>query len=219
METASTTLALADTMVVFDWNGTVVLDADRARASLNSVLATRLLEPLTSEEFSHRFRLPMGRMFRDLGVQPLELDEAEAEWNFQMTQTSTCLRAGTNAAFLELSKAGAWLGVVSAASAKAVEFDQRSLSVLRVLNTIDASVSDKVTQLLKHRNRRNRAFYIGDTAYDIHSASAAGYIPIGVSGGYSPEHVLREAGATHIIKSLSELITIVSTSHRQAQCL
>lgn len=217
MDAPSNTLALADTMVMFDWNGTVVLDADRARSSLNSVLVARLLGTLNSEEFSQQFRLPMREMFRDLGVHSLNLDEAEAEWNYQMTQTSTCLRAGTNAAFLELSEAGAWLGVVSAASAEAVDFDQRSLSVLPVLNTVDAKVSDKVAQLSKHRNRRNRAFYIGDTAYDMHSASAAGYIPIGVSGGYSPENVLREAGAVHIVKSLREILTIVSTSHRQAE--
>ncbi|WP_241978826.1 HAD family hydrolase [Cryobacterium sp. Hh7] len=219
MDAPSNTLALADTIVMFDWNGTVVLDADRARASLNSVLAARSLGTLNSEEFSQRFRLPMRRMFRDLGVQPLDLDEAEAEWNYQMTQTSTCLRAGVNAAFLELSAAGAWLGVVSAASAAAVQFDQRSLSVPSVLDAVDSEVADKVVQLSKHRDRRNRAFYVGDTAYDMRSATAAGYIPIGVAGGYSTEDVLWEAGAVHIVESLREIISIVSDSADQAESL
>ncbi len=203
-------------MVLFDWNGTVVLDADRARASLNSVLAARSLGTLNNEEFSQQFRLPMRTMFRDLGVHSLDLDQAEAEWNDQMTQMSTCLRAGTNAALLELSAAGAWLGVVSAASAAAVQFDQRSLSVPSVLDTVDAKVADKVVQLSKHRNRRDRAFYVGDTAYDMRSATAAGYIPIGVAGGYAPEDVLWEAGAVHIVESLREIMAIVSDSADQA---
>ena len=210
MDALVSTMELADTIVMFDWNGTVVLDADRARASLNSVLEARELGPLGRDEFSEKFRLPMKSMFRDLGVQSLDLTIAEAEWNHHMTQTSTCLRAGTNAAFSALSEAGAWLGVVSAASAAAVQFDQRSLSVLSVLDTVDTEVADKVAQLVLHRARRKRAFYIGDTEYDMVAASEAGYSPIGVSGGYSPEHVLRRAGAAHIVESLGEIKALVA---------
>ena len=213
MSTPTHTLALADTMVIFDWNGTVVLDADRARASLNSVLAARSLERLNTEQFAQRFRLPMGSMFLDLGVHPLNLAEAEADWNFQMTQAATSLRDGANEAFVELSEAGAWLGVVSAASPTAVDFDRRSLFVAPVLNAMDAGITDKAAHLTKARGRRARAYYVGDTAYDMRSATAAGFIPIGVSGGYSPEEVLREAGAFCIVDSLKQLLAIVSPLH------
>ncbi|TFD24039.1 HAD family hydrolase [Cryobacterium lyxosi] len=210
MDATVNTMELTDTMVMFDWNGTVVLDADRARASLNSVLEARDLGALDTDEFSRKFRLPMKNMFRDLGVHSLDLAVAEAEWNHHMTQTTTRLRAGTNAALLALSEAGAWLGVVSAASATAVQFDQRSLSVLPVLDVVDAEVADKVAQLVLHRARRTHAFYIGDTEYDMVAASAAEYIPIGVSGGYSSEQVLRKAGAAHIVGSLGEIMALVA---------
>ena len=197
-------------MVIFDWNGTVVLDADRARGALNLVLEVRSLALLSPTEFARKFRLPMGHMFRDLGVHPDGLTDAEAEWNFHMTQSTTRLRGGANAAFLELSTAGAWLGVVSAASVAAVTFDQESLSVVPVLDEVNAEVADKVAQLSQHRHRRDRAFYVGDTAYDMQSARAAGYVPVGVSGGYAPESVLREAGAEHIVASLHDVVAVVS---------
>ena len=38
--------ALADTMLLFDWNGAIVVDSDRAHAALNAVLARRGLRTL-----------------------------------------------------------------------------------------------------------------------------------------------------------------------------
>ena len=205
--TASTRLALdlSDTMVLFDWNGTIVLDADRAQNALNEVLLSRGLPSLDQQAFTTRFKLPMAAMFTDLGVAEREVETAEDEWNQAMASAVTALRDGVRATLLHMARAGALLRVLSAASTEAVRFDQTSLDVPAVFATVEAPVTDKLERLLSHRAERSRAYYVGDTAYDMRCAVAAGYSAIGVSGGYAPVAVLWEAGATRVIGDLSEL--------------
>ncbi|SDY52628.1 HAD family hydrolase [Herbiconiux ginsengi] len=209
---ASADTTLTDAMVLFDWNGTVVLDADRARASLNRVLGTRRLGELAQAEFTERFRLPMAEMFGELGVAEAELSRAEEEWNTAMRQSTTSLRAGSEGCLAALSAGGAWLGVVSAAAAEAVRFDQHSLGVDHVWDSVEAPVADKLSVLQRHRGRRRRAFYVGDTPYDMRCARAAGFVAVGVTGGYAATSALADAGADHLIVSLEELLPIVAAS-------
>jgi phosphoglycolate phosphatase len=201
--------AIADTMVLFDWNGTVVVDADRARAALNAVLARRGLPVLGEAEFSVRFRLPMAPMLGEFGVAADQWREAEQEWNAEMADTHAHLRSGAAACLVRLSRAGVWLGIVSAASPAALRYDQRSLAVPSVWNAVDASVTDKFEVLLRHRPIRSNAFYVGDTADDMRYASAAGYTPVGVTDGYVEPRALTAAGAAFVIDSLDELPAIV----------
>lgn len=201
---------LGETMVLFDWNGTVVVDADRARAALNAVLARRGLPVLGEAEFSVRFRLPLGQLFGRLGLPAGDHAAAEEEWNVEMADTHARLRDGAAECLSTLSRAGAWLGVVSAASAAAVRFDQRALAVPAVWNSVDASVGDKFEMLLRHRPQRSYAFYVGDSADDMRCASAAGYTAVGVTDAYCSPDVLRAAGAAHVIGTLDELLAIVA---------
>ncbi|WP_440711561.1 HAD family hydrolase [Herbiconiux sp. YIM B11900] len=206
--------ALRGTMVLFDWNGSVVADADRARAALNAVLAQRSLPVLGEAEFSLRFRLPLSELFSRLGVATEDLAAAEQEWTEGMAHPHARLREGAMTCLTTLSAAGAWLGVLSAASAAAVRFDQRALSVPTVWNAIDASVTDKYAALMRHRPTRALAFYVADTADDLRCASAAGYIPVGLadeeSGGADAD-ALRAAGAAHVLLTLAELPRIVES--------
>jgi phosphoglycolate phosphatase len=206
---------LASTMVVFAWNGTIVVDADRARAALNLVLGRRGLPLLGEAEFAARFRLPLAELFERLGLDEADGHTAEQEWAAELAEVRAHLRDGAVECLGALRGGGAWLGVMSSASPAAVRFDQRSLSVPAVWNSIDASVSDTYSMLLRHRPTRPVAYFVGDAPDDIRSASAAGYTPVGVAGAVVPDahpdcDALRSAGATHVIRSLDELIAIVA---------
>lgn len=202
--------SLGETMVLFDWNGAVVVDADRARTALNAVLAHRGLPVLGETEFSVRFRLPLGELFERLGITADDREGAEREWSDELAGTQAHLRDGAAECLARLSKAGAWLGVVSAASSAAVRFDQRSLSVPAVWNSVDVSVADKFSLLLRHRATRANAFFVGDSPDDLRCASAAGYTPVGVSDAQVSSESLRAAGAVHVIGALDELLAIVA---------
>lgn len=201
-------------MVLFDWNGSVVADADRARAALNEVLARRSLPVLGEAEFSLRFRLPLSELFSRLGLPAEDVAAAEQEWTEGMAHPHARLRDGAASCLLSLWESGAWLGVLSAASAAAVRFDQRALAVPSVWNAVDASVTDKYAALMRHRPTRGRAFYVGDTADDLRCASAAGYTPVGLvdaeSDGGADAEALRAAGAAHVLLSLEGLPSIVA---------
>ncbi|RVW11190.1 HAD family hydrolase [Prescottella agglutinans] len=201
----------AQTMVLFDWNGTVVCDADRARDALNDVLASYDAPPVTEDEFPTTFRLPMAEMFASLGLPSEHGPDAESRWNTAMTRRTTTLRPGARDALVALADSGTWLGVVSAASAEAVAFDINTLNVPTLWDTVVAPAADKASVLRSLRHHGDRAFYVGDTAYDMACATEAGYIPIGVRGGYAGEATLRAAGAHTVIDSLDELTAFAAT--------
>ncbi|MGD8193288.1 HAD family hydrolase [Herbiconiux sp. P18] len=201
---------LADTMLLFDWNGTIVIDSDRAHAALNGVLARRSLRILGEAEFARRFRLPLAELLERLGVEPDDIAEAEAEWNAGLAESRSHLRGGAAECLRELAADGAWLGVLTVASAAAVRFDQRALQVPPVWNSVEAGLGDTLEPMLRHRAARQRAYFVGDDADDLRRASAAGYLPVAVTDAPGDDRALRAAGAVHVIADLDELRALVA---------
>ena len=50
---------------------------------------------------------------------------------------------------------------------------------------------------------------VGDRHYDIIGAKEVGIDSVGVTYGFGSEDELRQAGATHLITSINELIAII----------
>lgn len=200
---------LSGTMVVFGWTGTLVVDADRMRAALNVVLATRGLPALGEAEFGARFKLPMATVFSDLGVLEEEAADAEAEWGVELGRAHAHLREGAAAVLDDLASAGCWLGVVSSASAAAIRYDQRTLQVPSVFHSIVPSVSDRYATLMGLRPHRAEALFVGDTTQEMRSASAAGFVALGLASDRGASDALRCAGAAAVIRDLDELVPLV----------
>jgi phosphoglycolate phosphatase len=197
-------------LVLFDWNGTLVLDADRARTALNGVLRRRGLAPLGPDDFADRFHLPMATMFTALGVPGADTADAESEWNADVAGHDATPRPGLAAALEQLHDGGATLGIVSAAAPAAVHADLDRLGVRHRFHTIDAAAADKPDVLRRRRGSGPGAYYVGDTTYDIQSALAAEFIPIGVADGYTSAPRLLNAGAATIVADLHELIQVIA---------
>ncbi|SMH28215.1 Phosphoglycolate phosphatase, HAD superfamily [Rathayibacter oskolensis] len=200
-------MSLSDTAVLFDWNGTVVLDADRARDALNAVLLSRARPELSLAGFSAEFSLPMSAMFGRLGAE--DAVAAEEEWNAHMATRPSVARDGAHEALGALAEGGAFLGIVSAAARVSVEYDLDSLGFAVEWDAVEAPTVDKLAVLQRYRGRRERAVYVGDTAYDVSCARRAGYLAVAVAGGYNPPDVLRAAGADHVVSDLRELLPLL----------
>ncbi len=52
-------------------------------------------------------------------------------------------------------------------------------------------------------------FYLGDSAVDMKTATAAGMFPVGVLWGFRPAEELKEAGAQALIERPSEILNLL----------
>lgn len=198
-------MRLDDTMVVFDWNGTIMSDLRRAVSATNAVLTARGIGPLTEDEFRDGFRLPLRGWLAGLGAGP----EAEQEWNAALATLPARPRPEALDVLVELVERGAVTAVVSAASTEAVRADVDVSGMAGLFGQVAGGVDDKARHLATLRHHRERAFYVGDTEYDVRSALTAGFVAVAVTGGYRPAEVLERAGADVVVGSLRELLDVV----------
>jgi phosphoglycolate phosphatase len=197
-------------IVLLDWNGTVVLDEERARRASNRALAEHGLAPLDFDRFRATFRLPLRDFFEDLGVPRSSSAAAETAWNDGMLGERPVLRAGAADAFARLGAAGIRIGVVSAAAQHVLDADVEAVGLDGVFDVVIGSAVDKHAVLSAELGDRVPALYVGDTAYDMECAALAGYLPVGASGGYTDVEGILAAGAEVVVADLTELLDIVA---------
>lgn len=186
--------------IIFDWNGTVVDDVDRALTATNYVLQRYRGTQLDPLMFGDRFKLPLATFFRELGIGEADLVEAHRLWNDRLALDSTRLQPGVEGFLRAAGQHGITVGVVSAATEAAVRADAESLGIDRYLAFIEGSVHDKVATLTEIvSGMSGKTIYVGDTEYDMAAAEAAGAIGIGFGRGYRPRSALIETSAVAVI--------------------
>ncbi|GAB3677485.1 HAD hydrolase-like protein [Saccharopolyspora tripterygii] len=201
-------------VVLFDWNGTVVDDIERAALAAAAVLRSRRLPAPGVREFAARFTLPLEQLFRELGVNESQVASATNQWNEFMLASPAPLQHGAKGLLDFLVQHGSLVGVVSAASTELVLSDLARLQLAEHLELVCGGAGDKaivLRQFTAHRRSR-RVFYVGDTEHDVQAARRAGAIAVGFAGGYRPAPALSRAGADHVIHGLAELIDVLTTS-------
>jgi phosphoglycolate phosphatase len=194
-----------DPILVCDWNGTLVDDADRAWTATREVLRAHGLPDLSAAEFGERFRLPLADFFADLG---LAGDPAAAIdlWNDCLGRTVPAANPGAAEMIEYLATSGIVVGVVSAARADVVRADVAALGFDPHISFVLGGVESKAEILgaLVCASARD-VTYLGDTEYDMRSARQAGATGVGYAGGYRPASALRDAGADVVVDTLREV--------------
>jgi phosphoglycolate phosphatase len=205
---------LDDVLVIFDWNGTVVADLDRAVAATNDMLTAYGRPLLTEHEFQERWRLPIASWLHGFGISPDDLDDAENCWNRAMAASPAPVRPEAAGVLTELVELGALLGVVSAAGAATVTADLERGGLVGYFSTTATAVADKASYLRGLRHLRPRAVYVGDTEYDLFSATAADYTGVAITGGYRSADALGATGGV-VLTSLSDLPGLLTVPARR----
>ena len=181
-------------LVLFDLKGTLVDDVPRATRATNSLLEA----PLSEEQFRASFVLPLADFMAVLGVDASGVDR----WNAAMAAEPAPAMPGAHELLAELRSRGVRTGVVSAAGSAAVSRDLAALGLADLLDVVHADVADKAAVL-----RAEKPYlYVGDTAYDVAAANAAGVTSVAFTGGYSSEAALRAASPALVIGSLTDLL-------------
>lgn len=189
---------------LFDWNGTIADDMERAWLATNHALTRSGAAAIALEDFDRSFMLPMDTMFARLGVRPDFVGGAILEWNKAMASRPAPIRDGAME-FLDRARgAETYCAVISAASADYVLAELRHFGLDGSFDAVVTDAADKV-EALKGLRADGMAAYFGDTEYDMQCAVEAGCIPVGVLSGYCSEARLRAAGAVLVIRDYGEL--------------
>ncbi len=196
----------ADFTVAFDWNGTLVDDAERARLAVSSVLRRRGLAELGSGAFHDGFCLPMTRWLGALGINSDDVEDAVREWNDEVLSRHAALSPDALTTVARLKSMGIEVGVVSAAATATVRRDLQQLGLAEHVGFVVGAADPKGETLRGlMQDLPGDLVYVGDTEYDMSEARSAGAWAIGYGGGYRPAAALAAAQAVHVIDRLSEL--------------
>ncbi len=113
--------------------------------------------------------------------------------------------------FIEIAKRNIRVGIVSAQIQEFVRSCLEDLTKPQMdsLGFVVTAVRHKPTALLELRNtlpcNGGTSWYVGDTTRDMTDAKEAGYVPIGITRGFSDMVALCQAGAEHYIDDMSGL--------------
>ena len=198
---------LPHAQIVFDWNGTILDDAERTLAALNAVLADLDRDQLDDPAFRRAFGLPLEAMLADLGLSHDEIDPAVTAWYTGIEAREAPLSPGAAETIDALWERGRPAGIISAASATSVERDASRLGLRDKLAFLRPAVASKEAALREVIASHRSLVYVGDTEYDMTEAIAAGAVPVGYAGGYRPIEALLAAGATAVVTDLRALLS------------
>ncbi|CAN5472838.1 HAD hydrolase-like protein [soil metagenome] len=199
--------------IVFDWNGTILNDGERARLATNRVLAEMALPALSVDRFRETFSLPMDRYFQSLGVLKIDVEEAVADWSRFLVGGHIELSAGVPEMLIAAKLRGIPVGIVSAASEVVVRSDAKQLGIEESLSIIvgDSRVKSAALREISAKVE-GTLLYCGDTEYDIIEAKVAGAISVGFGGGYRPGSELRKVDPLVVIDDFSEIAEALTTA-------
>ncbi|MBB6673158.1 pyrophosphatase PpaX [Cohnella nanjingensis] len=207
------------TTVLFDLDGTII---DTNELIIQAFLYA--LKGIVPPAFSRDEIIPLmgqtllSQMRQFSGREEVnELLASYREYSLHHHDEMVSLFPGVEQVVPLLKAHGLKLGVVTT---KMRETTERALKLLGLYDYMDVIVTlDDVTHPKPHAEPVENALralgedpsgalMVGDSGVDILSALAAGAIPVGVAWSLKGDAVLREAGASHIIHDMRELIPL-----------
>ena len=207
------TAAGSPSIVLFDWNGTLLDDMERARRASSRVRRQWAgLGELSLEEFREAWCLPLSDHVKRLGVPDDRNAEATRDWSTHLATIDAPLASGLSETLDALRDAGIAIAVVSSASQAAVLQDIEAHGLAQRFDDIHAGVSLKQTAISRYVEGAptGAVWYVGDTRFDMVQAREAGSVAIGYTAGYDGADALHDGGAHHLIDRLEDLLGLIA---------
>ena len=205
--------------ILFDLDGTVIDSVGLIRESHRNAVREVLGTAYSDEQLVANVGRPLIDQMRAFSVERAdELLRVYREWNH--AHTAELLRAydGIDRLLADLRAAGRTLGIITSKSHPTVDlaFDvlpiRHHFAIVIAAEDTDRHKPDPApVRLALHRLGADpaRACYVGDAPFDIQAAHGAGITAVGVTWGFFPDDVLRDAGADRIASSTGELASIL----------
>lgn len=210
--------------ILFDLDGTLIDSKETIRRSFEYALAKMNVPDPKIKDINVLVGPPMLKTLQE--VYGFSLSEAKKGYEFyleeyvgngQMYQAQ--LYEGVKETIHTLYQSGCFLGVATTKNErnarKIVESLKLEIEIVRVYGTYnDGTRSNKkeiISDLLEDHQVKDLSdvLMVGDRFYDIIGANEVGIDSVGVTYGCGSEDELREAGATHLIANINELLNII----------
>ncbi len=203
--------------VIWDWNGTLLDDAELCVEVMNEVLSRRRLRPITAETYAGAFRFPVREYYRELGfdfeAESFEVIGTEFIAGYSAREASCGLRADALFTLKGLAARGIRQSVLSASQQARLEHQARRLEVHAHFEALvgldDHYAAGKIEVGLRWMERSGvdpvRTVLVGDTDHDVEVARALGVKCVLVPSGHQSVERLSRCGV-EVLSSLSSLL-------------
>jgi phosphoglycolate phosphatase len=186
--------------LIWDFNGTILDDLDLVLESINALIRSRSLKPLTADFHRAHFGFPIEPYYRSLGFDFTDEDFASLSEEYHEGYMKGLARArlasGSNELFALFRRHSVPQFILSAMEQSLLD---RTVGLLGIEGNFRAvyglgdllarSKVDRGRELIREQGIAPEAtYFIGDTDHDVEVAEALGVTPIVVAAGHqAPE--------------------------------
>jgi len=202
--------------IVWDWNGTLLNDAEACAKAVNEMFVKRNLGTVTLEEYKDKIVYPVIRMYIESGFD-LEKEDFqdicdEYTENYLKYSDEISLQKDSAAVLEKFRERGITQHIVSASGSVILRQQVRYYGIESYFSNIlgqDNNRGDSKVDLARKLivltgSDPNEMLFIGDTVHDHEVASEVGFHCALVSSGHCTKERLMATGAP-VFASLSEL--------------
>ena len=188
--------------IIWDWNGTLLDDAQACVDAINILLKDHQLSPITRVQYLEVFDFPVRNYYIKLGFDFSKVDWTELALEYHQayafTSATTRLRKGTRTALTTLRAKGLGMSILSACELKILKRMISERNILSYFDHIygldDLYASSKVDlghALFSNTGlTKNGTLLIGDTTHDYEVAKAMEIPCLMMAGGHQSDRKL-----------------------------
>ncbi len=193
-------------LLIWDFNGTILDDAELCFAIENEMLLERGMKPITRDWYLDHFSFPIRDYYLQMGY-TFETESYERVSEIFMERYNArydgCpLREGVTEALAAFREAGMLQTLLSVTQQDDLERQAKKLGVAQyfseMLGQTDIAGHSKVARAKEYMQRMRldpeEALFIGDTNHDVEAAEAVGCPCVLLLGGHQSERVLSRCG-------------------------
>lgn len=209
--------------IIWDWNGTLLDDAQVCVECLNTLLTRRCKQPVTLSEYRAQFGFPVKRYYEELGI-----NFDTEDWNMLAEEFhelylqkfhNTHLRKNVPEILMCFSRNGIKMSILSASEKTLLEDALHRFMIRDYFYHIQAredyyaeSKLELGTELVQCLcTPTQNIVLIGDTTHDYEVATVLGLSCILIGGGHHSNERLRQCNCIYA-SDISDLSRIILTS-------
>ena len=213
--------------IVFDWNSTLLDDAEAIHLSTNRLLESAGHPPMTLAFFQHHYAVPFRQLYHNLGLPEAEsqrlidLNNSAFHDHYEPLAHAAPLRDGAMDVLRYAQTHGVQSTILSNHLVESIRVQLRRLDIEHFFAEVLA-YADRATQFQHmtkgEKLRQFRAtqkmddhptMIVGDSVEEIEIARDQNFISVAITGGCVSEQRLRAAQPDYVIHSLHELRPIL----------